>query len=95
MFYLPDTSSKLQLQGISKCSNANGTSAATRLSTQTSGDGHGGFTWHRVKKEKNGGYFTVVTERGSRLCWRQNAFKRTEGSRAKLKGGGRERSLVL
>lgn len=31
------------------------------------------------------------------MCWRQNAFKRTEpeGSRAKLKGGGRERSLVL
>lgn len=47
VFYLPDTSTKLRLQGISERSNANGTSAAARLSTQKSGDGHGGFISRR------------------------------------------------
>lgn len=46
VFYLPDTSRKLRLQGISERSNTNGTSAATRLS-QKSGDGHGGFISRR------------------------------------------------
>lgn len=51
VFYLPDTSRKLRLQGISERSNANGTSAAARLSTQKSGDGHGGFiSRRRVRK---------------------------------------------
>lgn len=57
-FYLPDTSRKLQLQGISKRSNTKGTSAAACLSTQTSGDGHGGFiSWRRERRKKGWGIF--------------------------------------
>lgn len=76
-FYLPDSSRKLQLQGISKRSNANGTSAAARLSAQTSGDGHGGFISWRCGRKKNGreifhGGVLSDGEKGHLCCERQN-----------------------